>query len=952
MRRARAADAQSTLVSALATLLEELRGPRAQLKDVWPVDSSVLLTTVHQRLGARSPATPAARAAEDAVSRAVLAHLQAADGTLFPDIGRLRPAGLLEFAASVAEQARRARADAVTRMQRYEETTGLASCATSASAAAALRAHPTGPSLTELLSAQGDGRPSCQGWSVIPARPRHSRGGQELHEPGADAWPWLTRAGHVCTLPLSTLAVVETLVAAAASSVLGWAQDCDRAAKQAATAADDVVVGAERLMERFRVASLEAQLARSSPEECRAAVAREQAAAAVAAEDERSAKRLAMTAPVTATELLGREITPLPSTGQALQLMLPSRSTASSDATPGGPALLAAQAALAAANAPDEALLDSVAATADLAHGAAAELSAAQRRAAELQSQVAVARAALSARSDDAASQAAASRPAASTAASADAGPTSGATSGPSAETEAQCPISLEPIREATQCELCGQAFERAAIEEWVAVARRRGGKTACPTCKQPLSLVRLAAPEGRKAQQGRELECVLVDPERAAVTALARPGDAAATAAAAAAAVAAGHAAQWGLPSTDVLNATAVEGEADGMGSKLRVLVARLKRLPEEQRALVFSQEPRVLEALSASLARAGIPAALLRGKRREQRGALELFQGYDCEDGHSCHGGPAGAGQRRRSSARPKALLLDFRHDASGLTLTAASHVFLLEPFTPEDERQALCRALRLGQSRPVHCYRVTMAGTLEERLLVERERLAHGLPPARLAAAHACELVLGRGAEVEPTAGDSLPDGRSAAVGQPARGAPAGSGPGDSAQHAGEAELGAAASGSHGNADARTLLQGAASDANHLPRLLRSDEAHRLGCLLAREALTHVAAETRADVLGRAWEPSLPADASDAERHWETAEADGAAIDGRASPPDLRPGEPTSPQRSPQRRSSGRGSRHRFGRVRKRRRSDAEPDRLTRVGNVAGEVDVERLFAEAEG
>jgi hypothetical protein len=67
-------------------------------------------------------------------------------------------------------------------------------------------------------------------------------------------------------------------------------------------------------------------------------------------------------------------------------------------------------------------------------------------------------------------------------------------------------------------------------------------------------------------------------------------------------------------------------------------------------------------------------------------------------------------------------------------------------MEPYTPEDERQAISRAHRLGQTRTVHVYRVTMAGTIEESLLSEREALTGGTPPAELNRASMSRFVLG--------------------------------------------------------------------------------------------------------------------------------------------------------------------------------------------------------------
>ena len=59
-----------------------------------------------------------------------------------------------------------------------------------------------------------------------------------------------------------------------------------------------------------------------------------------------------------------------------------------------------------------------------------------------------------------------------------------------------------------------------------------------------------------------------------------------------------------------------------------------------------------------------------------------------------------------------------------AAGLTLVAAQHVFLMEPFsTPGQELQALNRCHRIGQTRAVTCTTYYCERTVEERLLAFR-------------------------------------------------------------------------------------------------------------------------------------------------------------------------------------------------------------------------------------
>ncbi|OWZ23931.1 Transcription termination factor 2 [Phytophthora megakarya] len=64
---------------------------------------------------------------------------------------------------------------------------------------------------------------------------------------------------------------------------------------------------------------------------------------------------------------------------------------------------------------------------------------------------------------------------------------------------------------------------------------------------------------------------------------------------------------------------------------------------------------------------------------------------------------------------------LLLSLRTGGLGLNLTAAAHVFIMEPsWNPSLERQAIDRAHRFGQSREVRVVRFIVKGSIEERVV----------------------------------------------------------------------------------------------------------------------------------------------------------------------------------------------------------------------------------------
>jgi len=59
-------------------------------------------------------------------------------------------------------------------------------------------------------------------------------------------------------------------------------------------------------------------------------------------------------------------------------------------------------------------------------------------------------------------------------------------------------------------------------------------------------------------------------------------------------------------------------------------------------------------------------------------------------------------------------------------GLNLTAADYVFLLDPWwNPAKEDQAVARAHRIGQTRPVTAIRFIARDTIEEKILQLQDR-----------------------------------------------------------------------------------------------------------------------------------------------------------------------------------------------------------------------------------
>ena len=142
--------------------------------------------------------------------------------------------------------------------------------------------------------------------------------------------------------------------------------------------------------------------------------------------------------------------------------------------------------------------------------------------------------------------------------------------------------------------------------------------------------------------------------------------------------------------------------GEAPAASSKLERLMTALEdAVADGHKALVFSQWTTLLDLIEPHLANAGIGFVRLDGSTpSEERGrVVGEFQ---------AQGGPP-------------VMLLSLKAGGTGLNLTAADHVFLVDPWwNPAVEDQAADRAHRIGQDKPVMVYRMVARDTVEERIL----------------------------------------------------------------------------------------------------------------------------------------------------------------------------------------------------------------------------------------
>ncbi|MHB1809648.1 MAG: DEAD/DEAH box helicase [Solirubrobacteraceae bacterium] len=139
---------------------------------------------------------------------------------------------------------------------------------------------------------------------------------------------------------------------------------------------------------------------------------------------------------------------------------------------------------------------------------------------------------------------------------------------------------------------------------------------------------------------------------------------------------------------------------------AKLDTLVEQLADvLGGGHRALVFSQFTGFLAKARERLDSEGVGYCYLDGRTRRRERVIERFR--DGED---------------------PVFLISLKAGGVGLNLTEADYCFLLDPWwNPATEAQAIDRAHRIGQTRPVNVYRLIAHETIEEKVAALAQRKA---------------------------------------------------------------------------------------------------------------------------------------------------------------------------------------------------------------------------------
>ncbi len=147
-----------------------------------------------------------------------------------------------------------------------------------------------------------------------------------------------------------------------------------------------------------------------------------------------------------------------------------------------------------------------------------------------------------------------------------------------------------------------------------------------------------------------------------------------------------------------------APDAPANVRSSKLDALLEQLVEVVAEgHRCLVFSQFTRFLQIARQRLQDGGIEHVYLDGRTRDRPRRIAEFTDGDAP-----------------------VFLISLKAGGSGLTLTEADYVFVLDPWwNPAVEAQAVDRTHRIGQDKTVMVYRLVSEGTIEEKVVALQER-----------------------------------------------------------------------------------------------------------------------------------------------------------------------------------------------------------------------------------
>ena len=124
---------------------------------------------------------------------------------------------------------------------------------------------------------------------------------------------------------------------------------------------------------------------------------------------------------------------------------------------------------------------------------------------------------------------------------------------------------------------------------------------------------------------------------------------------------------------------------------------------IENKHKILVFSQWTSYLDLIEEKLRKLNLTNLRLDGSTINRQDIVDKFQ----------------------NDPEHRILLMSLKAGGTGLNLTAADHVFIMDPWwNPAAEEQASNRAWRIGQDKPVFVHKLVAAGTIEEKIIQLQE------------------------------------------------------------------------------------------------------------------------------------------------------------------------------------------------------------------------------------
>jgi superfamily II DNA or RNA helicase len=146
-------------------------------------------------------------------------------------------------------------------------------------------------------------------------------------------------------------------------------------------------------------------------------------------------------------------------------------------------------------------------------------------------------------------------------------------------------------------------------------------------------------------------------------------------------------------------------EPDYEGDSGKFDEIMRSIENVVEEKhKVLIFSSYVKHLNLVAEYLKKQAWPFTMLTGAIKNRQNVIDKFQ----------------------KEEDTRVFLISLKAGGTGLNLTAADYVFMLDPWwNPASENQAISRAHRIGQDKKVFVYRFLSRDTIEEKIQLLQQR-----------------------------------------------------------------------------------------------------------------------------------------------------------------------------------------------------------------------------------